>query len=306
MRYGRKIKRNPGNWYASFTEDGDRWYIGPVSMEEANDRAAFFETLNKKRVSFGTSKPKGGRHLPSVLPIENVRNLIRQKGLPVPSAGGYSYLSSYRDQKRKNPLFKRKPSPKFAVGNAVAFKSGGATGVVLDKQWWDGAWHYEISWPKGYSSKGTTTEHEGLLRHVQRNPLGGPLVITHNGPDLQITHKANPSNRWGQSFKKGDMVSYRGDAYTYVKLAPASDFSRAYGRQAILKSSDGYETKAGLDDLSLVKANPHRSRSVASKISSSRIPWRTMTSAEIEAVVQEAAAAGDKKLLSRYRRHKKR
>lgn len=154
-------------------------------------------------------------------------------------------------------LFKRKPSPKFAVGNAVSYKAGGATGVVLGKQWHDGAWHYEISWPKGYSATGTTLEHEGILRHARRNPdLSGPLTITHDGPDLVITHKVNPSNRWGQSFKKGDTVNYRGSMYTYVKLAPASDFSRTYGRQAILKSSNGYETKAGLDDLSLAKSNP--------------------------------------------------
>jgi hypothetical protein len=93
-------------------------------------------------------------------------------------------------------LFKRKPSPKFAVGNAVSYKTGGATGVVLGKQWHDGAWHYEISWPKGYSATGTTLEHEGILRHARRNPdLSGPLTITHDGPDLVITHKVNPSSR---------------------------------------------------------------------------------------------------------------
>jgi hypothetical protein len=68
--------------------------------------------------------------------------------------------------------------------------------------------------------------------------------------------RANPArSRWGYTFKKGDVVQdHRGVTYRYVKLAKANDFSRAYGRQAIVSLGAGPidldETmKIGLDDL---------------------------------------------------------
>jgi hypothetical protein len=62
---------------------------------------------------------------------------------------------------------------------------------------------------------------------------------------------ANPKGRWG-NFKKGTRVHVLGDAteYRYVKLAPASDFSRAYGKQAIIRLEGGTVTRTvGLDDI---------------------------------------------------------
>lgn len=42
-------------------------------------------------------------------------------------------------------------------------------------------------------------------------------------------------NRFGHTFRKGQIVKdHRGYTFRYVKLAPWDDFSRAYGRQAIV------------------------------------------------------------------------
>ena len=65
------------------------------------------------------------------------------------------------------------------------------------------------------------------------------------------------TNRWGVTFKKGDKVTYRsGSGMTfdgvYVKLAKSSNFSREYGRQAIICLGDvidGEGMEVGLDDL---------------------------------------------------------
>lgn len=91
-------------WYAAFTEDGSRWTAGPESLNDALDRAAFFETLGKGRVSFGQTKPGGARTLPFVMPIENVRRLLVQGGHKPPSQGGYQNLKSYR---KRNPSRER-------------------------------------------------------------------------------------------------------------------------------------------------------------------------------------------------------
>lgn len=61
-------------------------------------------------------------------------------------------------------------------------------------------------------------------------------------------------NRWGTTFRKGDPVEWTtvGGAHmtgVYVKLDKPSDFSRAYGRQAIIDISDGHTTTVGLDDI---------------------------------------------------------
>ena len=53
-------------------------------------------------------------------------------------------------------------------------------------------------------------------------------------------------NRWGTEFKPGDKVewttvggvTFRG---TYLKLEPPSDFSRAYGRQALVRLEDSLD-----------------------------------------------------------------
>ena len=46
------------------------------------------------------------------------------------------------------------------------------------------------------------------------------------------------TNRWGETFKKGDCVLVRMSSGwakgRYVKLAKPDDFSRAYGRQAVV------------------------------------------------------------------------
>jgi hypothetical protein len=43
------------------------------------------------------------------------------------------------------------------------------------------------------------------------------------------------TNRWGHTFRKGDIVQdHRGYRFRYVKIAPSNDFSRAYGRQAVV------------------------------------------------------------------------
>jgi hypothetical protein len=61
-------------------------------------------------------------------------------------------------------------------------------------------------------------------------------------------------NRWGTPFRKGDLVTdHGGRTGRYVRLVPASDFSRAYGRQAVVSWGQGPisdETfEVGLDDL---------------------------------------------------------
>jgi len=73
-------------------------------------------------------------------------------------------------------------------------------------------------------------------------------------------------NRWGTAFRKGDCVEAahpRGGMsgpYYYVKLAPTDDFSRAYGRQAIVASEPprgrhvGQTHEVGLDDLRKCKS----------------------------------------------------
>ena len=69
-----------------------------------------------------------------------------------------------------------------------------------------------------------------------------------------------PTNRWGTQFKKGDKVTWTtvgGATFygVYMKLAPPSDFSRAYGRQAIVdvgnasNLGDGLPMEVGLDDV---------------------------------------------------------
>lgn len=63
------------------------------------------------------------------------------------------------------------------------------------------------------------------------------------------------SSRWGQTFKKGDPVRWRlargglGGPGVYLRLAKADDFSRAYGKQAVIDVGDGQTMEVGLDDL---------------------------------------------------------
>lgn len=76
------------------------------------------------------------------------------------------------------------------------------------------------------------------------------------------TPRSNPTNRWGVTFKKGDIVQYQGANYRYWKLDKADDFSRAYGRQAVLTyalsgpflADDTRE--AGIGDLTKPRSNP--------------------------------------------------
>jgi hypothetical protein len=76
--------------------------------------------------------------------------------------------------------------------------------------------------------------------------------------------RSNPTNRWGVTFKKGDIVQYQGSNYRYWKLDKADDFSRAYGRQAVLTytlsgpflADDTRE--AGIGDLTKPRSNPAR------------------------------------------------
>ncbi len=69
-------------------------------------------------------------------------------------------------------------------------------------------------------------------------------------------------NRYGREFKPGThCVDRRGWSFTYVRLDKPSDYSRAYGRQALvaydhhnLKDArklvaDGDGTEIGIDDL---------------------------------------------------------
>jgi hypothetical protein len=86
----------------------------------------------------------------------------------------------------------------------------------------------------------------------------------------QVTRPNGAKNRWGTSFKKGDLVQdHRGYTYRYVKLAPVDDFARAYGRQALVSSGSGPIDptdldEVGLDDLRHVKTNPGHRRNSAS------------------------------------------
>jgi len=78
--------------------------------------------------------------------------------------------------------------------------------------------------------------------------------------------KSNPaaSNRWGVTFKKGDVVQdHRGYKFRYVKLAKSDGFSRAYGKQAIvchdLTGPLTEDMEVGINDLRhVVKSNPKR------------------------------------------------
>ena len=62
-------------------------------------------------------------------------------------------------------------------------------------------------------------------------------------------------NRWGYVFRKGQWVdAMRSDdlwtCYRFVRLRPWDDFSRAYGRQAVvLDEFDDDEHMVGYDDL---------------------------------------------------------
>lgn len=53
--------------------------------------------------------------------------------------------------------------------------------------------------------------------------------------------RSNPTSRWGHSFKKGTLVTRSGHGGKpwgrYIKLAPASDFTRAYGPQAFVTNN---------------------------------------------------------------------
>lgn len=55
------------------------------------------------------------------------------------------------------------------------------------------------------------------------------------------TKRKNPTNRWGDSFKKGDPVQNSAGIYqgVYIKLQPATNFTRAYGPQALVWGADG-------------------------------------------------------------------
>jgi len=75
-------------YYVAFSEDNRRWYSGPFSYEDAQDVRAFWDCLDKKRLSGVISKPpKNGIHLPNVTG-DTARWNLGQKGITTPPSRG--------------------------------------------------------------------------------------------------------------------------------------------------------------------------------------------------------------------------
>lgn len=135
--------------------------------------------------------------------------------------------------RRHNPL-----SGTYAVTHANPAKSASAKqkiakalGVPSSVIWRRTRGVHGTGWyylPFGGSEVFLGSNAQDIVKsHRRHNPFGGPLTITHDGPDLLITHKANPSARGAASNKNLDYIQEvaRSSGYAFGKLtANASTF----------------------------------------------------------------------------------
>lgn len=277
-------------WYAAFTEDGSRWTAGPESLNDALDRAAFFETLGKGRVSFGQTKPGGARTLPFVMPIENVHKLLAAGGHKPPSQGGYQNLKSYR-KRNANPRdrFSTAPRKKAAAwrvhpdGRGDRMYANGVSADVYKTSISPALWQSVVY---------------GLTGGPQRSPIMGSSQEVRDWADAKArTYRVlNPSRERGaeiahalfggpkrkvtKRFLKDEKVGWNGFAVKVVKYGKDQTVIRGTGvsERAVPTSSiediPNWEWQNRWDkQWEGKKANPKRNPTVPKAGSTIQIPW---------------------------------
>ena len=134
-------------------------------------------------------------------------------------------------------------------------------------KWNDGTYHLWSPQSRRYLSKrgfATLAAAEKALAAIYRK--GGRVV-------------SNPRTRWGQMIRKGAHVSVarpNGPPWhgVYQKLEKPSDFSRAYGRQAVVKLDSGAVIGTALNDLTLATgSNPRYAGKYVGTISARMPTW---------------------------------